>query len=128
MALEGFRPDEITLLSVLAARGHAGEQGLREFGLAIAAHGLAHSKNHYSCIINALARAGRIRDAEELIAAMPFAPDAETWAALLGAPNYHESLEKAAMAAKNAMEAESPLTRGLSAPYVMLSNLCCYES
>jgi hypothetical protein len=50
---------------------------------------------HYGALIDLLARAGRLQEAEQTINAMPFAADEAAWKALLGGCRIHRDLETA---------------------------------
>ncbi|CAA7410305.1 unnamed protein product [Spirodela intermedia] len=75
-------PTGSLFLSVLSACAHGGlvEKGLRYFGL-MRAHGLVPAEKHYACLVDLLARAGRLRVAERLAGK----GGAGAWAALLSA-------------------------------------------
>ncbi|KAJ0011326.1 hypothetical protein Pint_33101 [Pistacia integerrima] len=80
-----FVQDEYSFLAVLTTFSYAGldfesekwmERMRVEYGLEPALH-------HYTCLILAVGRAGRLEDAERIAMAMPFEPDAVVWKALL---------------------------------------------
>ncbi|EFJ31673.1 hypothetical protein SELMODRAFT_71826, partial [Selaginella moellendorffii] len=78
MQMEGWNPNGVTCLNVLAACAHLGLvdrcQGF--LGSMILDHGLSPGIEHISCAIDLLGRMGRLEQAEELLRAMPFSPDA----------------------------------------------------
>ncbi|KAK9086080.1 hypothetical protein Sjap_026491 [Stephania japonica] len=80
------RPNEITIVGVLSACVHAGlvDEGYRWFNL-MSSFGLTPKIEHYSCMVDLLARAGRLVEALEFIRKMPEEPDAITLGALLAA-------------------------------------------
>lgn len=69
-------------------------------------HGVVPGVEHYGCLVDALARAGRLREAEGVIAAMPVAPDAAVWGALLSGCRLHGDAEAAARAAREAVRCD----------------------
>ncbi|CAI0551823.1 unnamed protein product [Linum tenue] len=84
-------PNEITFLAVLGACRHMGlvEEGRRHFDAMSRKHGIEPTIKHYGCMVDLLGRAGKLTEAEELIANMPVPPDVSTWGALLGACKKH---------------------------------------
>ncbi|XP_022956324.1 pentatricopeptide repeat-containing protein At4g37170-like [Cucurbita moschata] len=117
----GTKPDHITFVGVLSACTHAGlvDKGLEYFHSIKEKHGLSHTADHYACIIDLLARAGRFTEAESLINKMPMKPDKFLWASLLGGCRIHGNLELAEKAAKSLfeIEPENPAT------YITLANI-----
>ncbi|KAF8400194.1 hypothetical protein HHK36_013490 [Tetracentron sinense] len=81
------RPNDITFIGVLSACVHAGlvDEGRRWFDLMGPAFGVLPKIEHYSCMVDLLARAGHINEAWEFIEKMPEKPDAVVLGALLGA-------------------------------------------
>lgn len=79
--------NEITFVAVLSACVHGGlvNEGRRLFHLMSSLFGLTPKIEHYSCLIDLLARAGRLHDALELIEKMPEKPDEIVLGSLLGA-------------------------------------------
>ncbi|CAN1219403.1 Pentatricopeptide repeat-containing protein At1g08070, chloroplastic [Linum perenne] len=88
----GILPNEITFLAVLGACRHMGlvDEGRRHFDSMVEDHGIKPTVKHYGCMVDLLGRAGKLREAEELIDSMPMAPDVSTWGALLGACTKYE--------------------------------------
>ncbi|RVX23954.1 Pentatricopeptide repeat-containing protein [Vitis vinifera] len=66
-----------------------------------------------------LGRAGKLSEAENLIARMPFNPGSIGWASLLGACRTHGNIELAVKAANQVLQLEP----SNAAPYVVLSNM-----
>uniref|UniRef100_A0A0E0A460 F-box domain-containing protein n=1 Tax=Oryza glumipatula TaxID=40148 RepID=A0A0E0A460_9ORYZ len=92
MQRAGVTPNEVTLLGVLTACCHAGlvEEGLRQL------NAMPEPRiEHYGCVVDMLGRAGRLDEAEELIAAMPVHSDALIWGSLLAACRAHGDVERA---------------------------------
>lgn len=87
------RPDGVTFLGVLKACSHAGlaDKALKYFELMRLNYGVEVTRDHYSCLVDVLSRAGRLHEAYEFIRAMPMEASAKAWGALLGAcRNYGE--------------------------------------
>ncbi|XWS41958.1 hypothetical protein CRYUN_Cryun17cG0127000 [Craigia yunnanensis] len=117
----GTEPDHITFVGVLSACTHAGlvDKGLEYFYSIKDRHGLTHTADHYACIIDLLARSGRLQEAENIINKMPMKPDKFLWASFLGGCRIHGNLELAERAAEALfeIEPENPAT------YVTMANI-----
>ncbi|CAK9145140.1 unnamed protein product [Ilex paraguariensis] len=61
---------------------------------------------HYSCVVDLLGRAGRLKEAMELIESMTVKPDGAVWGALLGACKIHRNVELAELAFERVIELE----------------------
>ncbi|XP_024526564.1 pentatricopeptide repeat-containing protein At4g02750-like [Selaginella moellendorffii] len=118
MAAEGVSPDSITFMSALSACSHSGLLDLAWglFPCIAGDYGIAPAMDHYVSLLDLLARAGRIDEAADLIAHMPFEPPVLAWTILLGAYN-------AMGQQSNAVERSMELEPENSAHYVLLSNL-----
>lgn len=121
MIKEGFQPDHVTFLAIISACGHSGkvEGGKYYFQCMTQEHGIMARMEHYSCMVDLFARAGRLNEAFEIIESMPFDPDAGVWGTLLGACRVHGDVELAELASKHLFEMD-PQNSGY---YVLLSNL-----
>lgn len=117
----GTKPDHITFVGIFSACTHAGlvDEGLEYFHSIKAKHGLTYTADHYACIVDLLARAGRFVEAENIINNMPMKPDKFLWASLLGGCRIHGNLELAKRAAQALfeIEPENPVT------YITLANI-----
>ncbi|CAA6660811.1 unnamed protein product [Spirodela intermedia] len=112
----------VTYVGVFQACVHSGlvDRGRRLFsGILRGAHGVAPQVAHYGCMVDLLGRAGRLREALEVINGMPMAPNSIVWGSLLGACRLHGDQEMAEMAAERLLELE-PRD---SAAYVLLADL-----
>ncbi|KAJ0970431.1 hypothetical protein J5N97_023308 [Dioscorea zingiberensis] len=121
MLRDGIRPDGVLMVSVLSACSHAGltEKGLEYFFGMEKVYGVLPSLDHYACVVDLLGRAGRLKDAWELIRSMPVEPDGAVWGALLGACKIHSNVELGELAFERVIEYE-PTNVGY---YVLLSNI-----
>lgn len=108
MIQSGVEPNEVTFTSVLHACSHAGlvDEGLNLFTFMLENHREMPSSDHYTCIVDLLGRAGRLKEAYDLIRTMPFKPNHAVWGALLGACVIHENVELGEVAAKWLFELE----------------------
>ncbi|GFQ06397.1 pentatricopeptide repeat-containing protein at2g17210 [Phtheirospermum japonicum] len=95
MESRGLKPNSVTILSVLSACCHGGlvEEGLLIFKEMANKYGSELKLEHYSCLVDLLARSGNTDDALGLIKSIPFGmkPGASAWGALLsGCRNYED--------------------------------------
>ncbi|KAF8394361.1 hypothetical protein HHK36_020569 [Tetracentron sinense] len=121
MRWEGVRPDDVTLVVVMCACAHVGlvEEGLKCFESMKEVYGIEPKLEHYGCLVDLFGRAGRVREAEEMVRMMPMKPNAVLWRSLLGASRLHGNLELGEVALKHLIQLE-PETSG---NYVLLSNI-----
>ncbi|EER99847.2 pentatricopeptide repeat-containing protein At2g34400 [Sorghum bicolor] len=84
---KGLQPDDITFIGVLSACVHAGllEYGRRLFSSLTPVFKIIPKIEHYSCIVDLLARAGHLEAAWDFIEKMPGKVDAVMLGALLAA-------------------------------------------
>ncbi|EFJ09175.1 hypothetical protein SELMODRAFT_28760, partial [Selaginella moellendorffii] len=74
---------------------------------------------HYGCLVGALARAGQLQFAEELVETMPFEADDKVWGSLLSACRTQHDAGRGARVAENVFK----LDPASDAAHVMLSNI-----
>ncbi|KAL3614012.1 hypothetical protein CASFOL_042086 [Castilleja foliolosa] len=117
----GEKPDDVTMIGVLCACSHAGlvEKGREYFDSMSKVYGLKPKKDHYTCMVDLLGRAGRVLEAKNLIVSMPMNPDSVVWGSLLGACKVHHDIDVGSFVAEKLLEIEP----GNSGPYVLLSNM-----
>ena len=102
-------PDDVTYIGVLSACTHTGmvDKG-REFFLSMTTqHGIEPNIAHYGCLVDLLARAGRLKEAHEVIKNMPIEPNSIVWGALLAGCRVHREADMAEMVAKQILKLES---------------------
>ncbi|GAV58609.1 PPR domain-containing protein/PPR_2 domain-containing protein [Cephalotus follicularis] len=131
-ALEFFRrmensnetPDDITFLSVLSACAHGGfvDEGLEAFSK-MEKYNVAASVKHYGCLADLLGRAGRLKEAYDLIKSMPIRPNDIVWGALLGACRTHMDADMTELVMKEASILNTGKDSGGDTHYVLLSNI-----
>ncbi|KAF6142242.1 hypothetical protein GIB67_012091, partial [Kingdonia uniflora] len=95
MELEGAIPNKITFLSVLYACSRAGlvQEGLKHFNIMINSYCFTPMMEHYTCMVDLLARSGYLEQALEFIEKkMPVKPDAKLLIALLSSCYFHKNL------------------------------------
>lgn len=114
-------PNEITYVGVLCACTHTGmvDRGREFFKNMSVQHRIEPNVAHYGCMVDLLGRAGRLREAYEVIKSMPLKPNSIIWGALLGACRVHKDTNMAETAAKKLLEIEPQN----GAVYVSLCNI-----
>ncbi|GMH21590.1 hypothetical protein Nepgr_023432 [Nepenthes gracilis] len=114
------KPDEISFLSVLSACSHG---GLLEEGLNISSkmekYGLTAGIKHYGCLIDLLGRAGRFKEALDVIKGMPMKPNDAIWGSILGACRMHSEIA----IAEQVLEDVGRIGSDNDSHYVLLSNI-----
>eukprot|EP01018_Ginkgo_biloba_P011240 Gb_08862 [translate_table: standard] len=121
MQQTGTKPDHITITCVLYACSHSGllAEGWQCFNCMSRDYGITPKVEHYACMVDLLARAGKLDEAQDFIKRMPLQPNAGVWAALLGACRIHGNIELGEHVANCLFELEPEETGN----YVLLSNM-----
>ncbi|KAF3776382.1 Pentatricopeptide repeat-containing protein [Nymphaea thermarum] len=117
-----LRPDDITFVAVLTACSHGGlvEEGRRQFERMSRIYGIQHKTEHYTCMADALGRAGFVDEARKLLQSIPVCNTGEAlaWRALLSASWHYRNIESAEFAAERLLQLEPH-----SGVYSLLSNI-----
>ncbi|KAK8506709.1 hypothetical protein V6N13_065839 [Hibiscus sabdariffa] len=94
MEFQGFKPDGVTLIAIITVCRHAGlvEKGMEFFRRMKSDYGLEPKMDHYYCVIDLLATYGKLKEAEQIIASMPFPPDALIWRNFLEGLKRHRTV------------------------------------
>jgi pentatricopeptide repeat protein len=121
MVHAGVCPDHVVFLALISACSHAGlvDEGWNFFRSMTTEYKMQPKKEVYGCVINLLARAGRLREAFDLINRMPFAPDESIWGALLGACKMHKNVELGRLVARRIIEVNPDGAK----TYILLANI-----
>ncbi|KMZ70220.1 Pentatricopeptide repeat-containing protein [Zostera marina] len=123
MKHDGIRPNDVTFLGLLLACSHGGlvEQGWIHFKSMRSEYGLEPQQQHYSCMVDLLARAGKVGEAYDLISQMEesYEVTVSMWGALLNACKIHGHVDLGAYAAARIFEIDA----SNAGHYVQLSNL-----
>ncbi|CAN4107280.1 unnamed protein product [Withania somnifera] len=123
MKMCGLRPNQVTAVSLLSACSHGGlvEKGISLFDELIWDHEVEPGLEHYSCLVDLLARAGKVDSAmnlmEKLRVGLKLGPSA--WGALLSACRNYENYEFGASALPQVLELEPSSSAG----YLLASNM-----
>ncbi|KAL3747734.1 hypothetical protein ACJRO7_016528 [Eucalyptus globulus] len=106
MVSSGLRADGVSILGVLVGCSHAGlvREASEIFNEMESIYGVARELKHYGCMADLLARAGLVKEAEDMIHEMPMRGDIFVWGGLLGGCKIHGNVETAEKAARNVME------------------------
>ncbi|XP_019416171.1 PREDICTED: pentatricopeptide repeat-containing protein At2g22410, mitochondrial-like [Lupinus angustifolius] len=125
MRYMGFKPDDITFVSLLTACSHGGLilEGQDYFDSMEMNYGIKPKREHYACMIDLLGRNGLLEEAYVLITNMPMQPSEAAWGALLNACRMHGNVELAKVSACNLLSLD-PEDSGI---YVLLANICANE-
>ncbi|KAK1309182.1 putative pentatricopeptide repeat-containing protein [Acorus calamus] len=109
MCDSGVRPNEITFTSVLSACSHAGEvdEGYRIFRSMVIEYGIVACHEHYACVVDLLARGGRLEEAYEIIQGMPARPMEDIWGAFLSACRTHSNSKLAMLMEEHIVSPEN---------------------
>lgn len=120
MGLNGVHPDAISYLAALCACNHAGlvDHGVRLFN-SMASHGVKPNMKHYGSVVDLLGRAGRLKEAYDIITSMPMMPDVVLWQSLLLSCQIYANIELAETAMRKLVEMGS----NNCGDFVLLSNV-----
>lgn len=121
MQSQGVMPNEVTLLGVLTACSHVGlvEEGMQLYRGMESEYSITPTREHCSCVVDLLARAGHVHEAEAFINQMTLAPDIVMWKSLLAACKTHGNVDVGRRAAENILRIDSTN----SAAHVLLCNI-----
>lgn len=122
----GIYPDHVVFMGLITACSHAGlvDEGWNLFRSMIFEYNMQPNKEIYGCVTNLLARAGRLREALDLIDTMPFAPDESVWGALLGACKMQKNVELAKLVGDKIIEINPDGAK----TYILLANIYAADS
>ncbi|EFJ32070.1 hypothetical protein SELMODRAFT_16651, partial [Selaginella moellendorffii] len=113
--------DDVCFLSILIASSHDGElyTARSHFVSMSMDFQLQPTKQHYTCLVDLLARAGHLNEARELMLTMPYLTDSVDWKCFLGACRSHSDLRRGGHAAKRTLEMDS----NNGSAYSLLANI-----
>ncbi|CAN1196598.1 Putative pentatricopeptide repeat-containing protein At5g08490 [Linum perenne] len=117
----GVNPDHVIITAVLSACSHSGlvNEGLEIFYSVEKVYKMKPTVEQYCCVVDLLARGGRIGDAYTLARGMPNGGNANVWGALLGACKTHHEVEMGNTVADTLFRMEANNIGN----YVVLSNI-----
>ena len=87
MEMKGLKPDALAFRAVLSSCRYGGlvEEAMQIFSQMRANNGMSLEHDHYYIMVDLLAKNGQIREAEKIIASMPFLPNVNIWRSFLEA-------------------------------------------
>ncbi|XP_071937392.1 putative pentatricopeptide repeat-containing protein At3g25060, mitochondrial [Coffea arabica] len=120
MIASNLIPDHATFASLLSALSHSGlvGEGRYWFDLMVKEYGIQPGEKHYACLVDLLARAGQVDEAQSLINSMTCEPGLAVWVALLSGCHNHKKFLVGALAAKKIIEL-NPDSSGI---YTLVAN------
>ncbi|KMT07460.1 hypothetical protein BVRB_6g150780 [Beta vulgaris subsp. vulgaris] len=108
MRSDGIEPDETSITSILYGCVHSGllNEGRRFYHMMEKDYNIELKLEHYFCMVNLLANAGRLIEAYKFIESMPLKPDSAFWGALLQGCRVHHDVKLAKKVAERIFELE----------------------
>nr|XP_043634949.1 pentatricopeptide repeat-containing protein At3g20730 [Erigeron canadensis] len=121
MVDQGLEPNDITFLSLLFSCSHSGltAQGQECFDSMVSKYNIVPQAKHYSCMVDLLARGGKIEEAYHLIHNMHMKPNASVWGAILGACSAYGNVAIGKVAARHLFD----LDPGNPVNYVVMASI-----
>ncbi|KAJ7536751.1 hypothetical protein O6H91_12G081800 [Diphasiastrum complanatum] len=121
MCQEDVDIDAGIFVSLLSAFSHTGlvNEGSYFFESMSPMYGIQATMEHYSCMVDLLARSGCLIEAEDIIMKMPCRPDSSLWVTLLGSCRNYGNVQMGERAAEHIFR----LDPGNAPGYVLLSNV-----
>ncbi|XP_052200953.1 pentatricopeptide repeat-containing protein At1g43980, mitochondrial [Diospyros lotus] len=106
MLEEGLPPDRITLAGVLLACSYGlfVDEGMRIFSSMEKAYGIMPRHEHYLCVMEMMIRAGKLKEAVDIIEAMPHEPSPSIWESILRAYGADRDLKLTERVAERLLE------------------------
>ncbi|XP_062110334.1 pentatricopeptide repeat-containing protein At4g33990 [Humulus lupulus] len=108
MIHKGLKPDKVTFLCALAGCNHSGlvKEGKMLFDSMKTSYGICPDRQHYSCMVDLLGRAGLLDEAEELLIKAQGNENSMMWSSFLRSCRVHKNEKMGRRAAKVLMELE----------------------
>ncbi|XVF85859.1 hypothetical protein PTKIN_Ptkin17bG0151700 [Pterospermum kingtungense] len=121
MVRENFKPNEIIFTTILSACSHTGRlgEGWKYFNSMCQDYKFVPSMKHYACMVDMLARAGRLEEALDFIDNLPIQPDPSLFGAFLHGCGLHSRFDLGEVAIKKMLD----LHPDKACYYVLISNL-----
>lgn len=117
----GFQPNDVTFVGLLTACSHAGlvDEGLKYFDELFKNRYIQVREDHYTCLIDLCGRAGRLKEAFNIIEGLGKEASLSVWGALLAGCNMHGNTDIGKLVADKVLKIE-PENAGT---YSLLSNM-----
>ncbi|KAK0583995.1 hypothetical protein LWI29_006205 [Acer saccharum] len=125
MKSQGVRPNDVTLLGVLSACSHVGlvEEGLQLYRNMETEYGIIPTREHCSCVVDLLTRAGHIHEAEAFINQMALDPGVVVWKTLLAACKTHGNVDVGERTAENILK----ISYQFCCSCIALQHICFFQ-
>ncbi|WVZ18477.1 hypothetical protein V8G54_005799 [Vigna mungo] len=116
---EDMLPDRITLTAVLLAcnYGLLVDEGIEIFSLMEIKFGVKSGEEHYECVVAMLSKAGKLKEAIDIIETMPYRITSGIWRSILSACAVYGDLQIIEGVAKKIIDSETQT----SLPYLVLA-------
>ncbi|KAG0485603.1 hypothetical protein HPP92_009682 [Vanilla planifolia] len=121
MSDDGIPPDDMTFIGLLSACSHSGmvAEGRKCFEAMSKIYRIEPKLEHYSCMVDLLAKAGLVNEMVQLIQTMPMEPNARIWGSLFSSCRILGDITSGEIVGKQLIQLE-PRNSGC---YVQLANL-----
>ncbi|RYR43791.1 hypothetical protein Ahy_A08g040191 isoform E [Arachis hypogaea] len=118
---QGFQANDVTFVGLLTACSHAGlvEEGHKYFDKLLKNRSIEVREEHYACLVDLCGRAGRLKEAFDIIERLGEDSSISVWGALLAGCNVHGNEIIGNLVAKKILKIE-PENAGT---YLSLSNM-----
>ncbi|RYR45114.1 hypothetical protein Ahy_A07g030979 isoform C [Arachis hypogaea] len=119
-----IEPDERTMTAVLSACRNSGlvNEAYVFLNDVPKRYGIEPTIQHFGCVVDLLARAGRLKEAEDFINTMPIKPDAVLWRTLIWACKLHGDTDRAGRLMKH-LKLRRRTADDDSGSYILASNV-----
>ncbi|KAL8529078.1 hypothetical protein ACS0TY_006515 [Phlomoides rotata] len=89
----GLRPDSVSFSAILSACSHGGllDKGEELFKKMVNIYKIVPTMEHYGCLVDLFGRAGKIKEAYQIIMSMPMEPNSVVLRSYLSACKHHDS-------------------------------------
>ncbi|XP_062081703.1 pentatricopeptide repeat-containing protein At3g56550 [Humulus lupulus] len=106
IVMAGVQPNSITFLGLLCGCSHQGlvQEGVKFFNLMLSKYNIKPEIKHYGCMVDLLGRAGKLKQALEVISSCPSQNDPVLWRTLLGSCKIHKNVEIGEIAMRNLVQ------------------------
>lgn len=124
MKRAGLKPNDVTFICLLSACSHMGvsDEGISHFTSMRDDHGIIPGLKHYDCMVDILGHAGCLKEAQDLLDTIPFAPNLVGWTSLLSSCRAHGETRLA----KECFDHVVNVDPRNAAVYVLMSNIYAY--
>ncbi|GAB2297159.1 hypothetical protein Dimus_031271 [Dionaea muscipula] len=114
------QPNEAIFSTVLSACSRAGKlgDGCKHFSSMCQRYGFVPAMKHYACMVDLMARVGRLKEALDFIEGMPIRPDASVYGPFLHGCSLHSGFDLGDVVARRMLD----LYPDEACYYVLLSN------